>query len=187
MLVLVALVALAIVSLVYASPFLQAAVSLIAMLAGLAAVIRGFIDRGLRQAFAIGFAVAMLGYLFVVLNGQKSVQGLSKNVEMDMDEGRLPTSLVLRYIYTGINTSGNYDFVTGELIPDSEMGNIKPTGPYGAMQTATGHAVRWEERPPSTNFMPTGHLWWSLLFGYIGGHFGRFVYIRRIREQPAQE
>jgi len=31
-------------------------------------------------------------------------------------------------------------------------------------------------------FTATGHCWWALLLGYLGGHFATFVYLRRSRE-----
>jgi hypothetical protein len=33
--------------------------------------------------------------------------------------------------------------------------------------------------------LPIGHYWFALLFGYLGGHFARFVYVRRMKEQAA--
>lgn len=143
MFVLVAAVALAIVSLVYASSLLQAAVSLIALLVGLAAVILGIIDRGPRRAFAIGFSVAMIGYLVVVLNCQRMAaqQNNPYQFVLETDRPHLPTRLLLDYFYEGINRSGNYDQITDELIPESEKLVPIPGNRNGLMQTAAGHGV----------------------------------------------
>jgi hypothetical protein len=34
-----------------------------------------------------------------------------------------------------------------------------------------------------TFFLPIGHFWFALLLGYLGGHFARFVYLRRLKDQ----
>ena len=187
MFVLVAAVALAIVSLVYASSLLQAAVSLIALLVGLAAVILGIIDCGPRRAFAIGFSVAMIGYLVVVLNCQRMAAQQTNQFVFETNRPHLPTWLLLDYFYEGINRSGNYDVITNELIPESEKLVQVPGTMGGAKQTGAGHGVWYQELPPREIYMATGHLWWALLFGYIGGHFARFIYKRRAAEQPSQQ
>lgn len=200
MFVLVAVVALAIVSLIFASPAWQAIVGLVVMLSAMIALIVSLVDRGPRRAFAIGFAVAMLGYLLVVLNAQsfnveRFVLGSPGSIaELDIYQGRLPTSVVLQSIYAGISRTRHFDQKTGEPIPDSEKGNLYVVGEGfgglggggfggGAVVVPAGQRAAYVEiSPPRENFIVQGHFWWALLFGYIGGHFARFVYFRRNRK-----
>jgi hypothetical protein len=198
---LVAATALAIVSLMYASPVWQAIFSLVAMLLALAAVIASLVDRGPRRAFAIGFAVAMLGYLLALINIQKFMSGRAvENTELDVyAEGRLPTSIALQNFYAGISRTKYFDPTTGERIPESERDNLTVIGEnrfgirgtgggggfgsggmFGGVRVPPGkRAALHEIRPRRENFMPIGHFWWAVLLGYIGGRFGRFVYLRR--------
>lgn len=181
---LVAATALAIVSLVYASQLWQAIVGLIAMLAAMIAVVRSLIDRGPHQAFAIGFAVGMVGYLLIVVNAQKFTS--DPNSEMS-GFGHLPTSLLLQSFYTGINRSGYVDAKTGRLVPTSETTTITSIPGTQALQTGAGRPIYYRDDPPFNNFMPIGHLWCAFIFGYVGGHFARFIYVRRNSEQVAAE
>ena len=103
MFLLVAAVALAIVSLNYATVLWQAIIGLMVMLLAMVALITSLVDRGARRAFWIGFAVAMLGYLLIVINAHKfTLAPTEQNVELDAHQGRLPTSLLLQHFYAGI-------------------------------------------------------------------------------------
>ncbi|HEX2475888.1 MAG TPA: hypothetical protein VHK01_14145, partial [Lacipirellulaceae bacterium] len=62
LLFLVATVAVAIVSLCYANAGWEAAVYCLTLVVFFAMVIVAFIDRGSRQAFAVGMAIVMAGY-----------------------------------------------------------------------------------------------------------------------------
>lgn len=182
MFLLIAAVAMAIVSLIYATVLWQAIIGLIVMLLAMVALITSLVDRGARRAFWVGFAVAMLGYLLIVINAHKfTLAPTEQNVELDAYQGRLPTSLLLQHFYAGINRSGYYDLNSEKRISDAESANLStiPGSPYGGMQTSTGRPVSYQERPPRENFMAIGHFWWALLFAYIGGRFARFVYLRR--------
>jgi hypothetical protein len=206
MFLLVAATALAIVSLLTASFLWQSIIGLAAMLAAMIAMIVTFVDCGPRRAFAIGFAVAMLGYLFVVLNAREIMPANrfgsdNRNVEFGVYEygARLPTSVALQYIYAGISRTKYFDAKTGERIPESESAKLSLVGEwfggvgggglggggFGGMQMNVPAGQRpafYETRPRAENFMVLGHFWWALLFGYVGGHFARFVYLRRDRE-----
>ena len=35
------------------------------------------------------------------------------------------------------------------------------------------------EVPDRTSFTAAGHILWTLLLGYVGGHFARLIYARR--------
>ena len=75
MFVLVAATALAIVSLIYAAPIWQTIIGFVAILSAMVALIVGLVDHGRRRAFAVGFSVAMLGYLLIVAAGQQNYAG----------------------------------------------------------------------------------------------------------------
>ncbi|MFO0792032.1 MAG: hypothetical protein U0805_21430 [Pirellulales bacterium] len=198
--VLVAAAAFAIVSLVCASPAWQAIVSLIALLTAIAAVITSLIDRGPARAFAIGYAIAMLGYLLGVVNMHKlATTATNANIEFDLHQGRLPTSLLLRSLWYGCARENYFDATTGKPIPKSEAANLMVIaqwngggfvggggGIYGGAPSvpAGKRAALSDTRPAPESFMAVGHLWWAILFGYVGGHFGRFVYLRRIKDEP---
>ena len=199
MFVLVAAVALAIVSLIFASPQWQAIIGFVALLSAMIALVESFVDLGSRRAFAIGFAVAMIVYAFVVMKAHDLMPvdqfGGNRNVEFDayQYEGGLPTSISLRYIYAGISRTKHFDAKTGQRIPESESGNLFVVGQstfggggFGSavpVNVPPGQRAAYVEvNPPAANFMVLGHFWWALLFGYIGGHFARFVYLRRDRE-----
>jgi hypothetical protein len=36
------------------------------------------------------------------------------------------------------------------------------------------------------DFASVGHFWWALFLGCLGGHFARFVYLRRVKEQKTE-
>jgi hypothetical protein len=194
LMLLVVAVAVAIVSLAYASELWLVIVVGGTMLAFFAALILSAVDRGPRQAFAIGFALTMVGYWSIVLMSTKSVPNPSLgnvNGEFDQWEGRLPTTWLLRYIHMGVDRSGYYDFAKGVEVPDYDPAkdpNRNGGGGFGALGGGLGGRsnISYRELPPREYFMPTGHCWWGLLLGYLGGLFAAFVYARRIREQAAR-
>jgi hypothetical protein len=179
MFALVAASALAMVSLVYASPRWQAFVMLMAMVAAMIAIIGSLVDRGPSRAFAIGFAVGMLGYMLIVMNAQK----FTNKQGGEMSGGSLPTSRLLESFYAGIDRSGYLDAKTNERVPATETTTLTGSSPYGgALQTSTGRQVYYQSDPQYDSFMPIGHLWWAFLFGYVGGHFAQYIDKRRARE-----
>jgi hypothetical protein len=212
LLVFVALVALAIVSLMYASPVWHMIIGVTVVLSAMIALITGLVDRGPRRAFPIGFAVGVLGYLFVLVGAPTFTRGpfspppgTTPNSELGVYDGSLPTSKLLGYLYAGIKRTKYFDAKTGELIPPSERDNLAEIGEdrFGDEGTGSvmspsgmfaGATVQWpagkrpatyQVRPHQEHFMAIGQFWWALLFGYIGGHFAQFIYKRRAAEQPA--
>jgi hypothetical protein len=212
MFVLVAAVAVAIVSMIYAASLWKAIIGLAVVLSALIALIVGLVDSGPRRAFAIGFAIATLGYLLVVINAPTFTRGPdsqlgsvgigNQNAELDAYSGRLPTSMLLGYLYAGIRRTYYFDAKTGQRIPEAESESLTVIyddafGPEGEntfggggmfggapIQASPGKRAAFSQtRPLGENFMATGHFWWALLFGYAGGQFGRFVYSRRNRER----
>jgi hypothetical protein len=195
LMMLVAAVAVAIVSLKYASDAWLAIVAAVAMLAFFAAVIVAAVDRGPRQAFAIGFALTVAVYALVVMNGEKEFpNGRSRNIEFDQWDGKLPTTRLLRYMHIAVDHGGYYDRATGQEIPDYDpatdpnrntAGGGFGGGGLGGGGFGAGPRVAFRELPPRESFMPVGHLWLGLLLGYLGGLFAVYVYSRRMREQKS--
>jgi hypothetical protein len=203
MFVLVAATAVAIVSLLFASPVWQTIVGFLALLSAIVAVIVSLIDHGQRRAFAVGFSVAMLGYLLIVVAGQKLALTRTENSMLPPDQAYLPTSLLLQSFFDGTSRTTYYDAQTHQLIPASESQNLfMVSGGYGtggfgggggggfggaAIQPPAGQrAACYDVYPSRENFMAEGHIWLALLFGYIGGHFACLVYRRRDREFKKQ-
>jgi hypothetical protein len=168
---LVACCALALVSLKYASETWVAAVAALAMLAFFVAIVTALVDRGPRQAFAIGFAVIVVTYGWIVLHTPLSYSGPNAppTLEFDQWSGRLPTTRLLRYVHQAVDRSQWIDR-NGNVIANYNPASHDPSAPGAG-------SIR--EIPPREQFMPIGHMWWGLLFGYIGGRFGQFVYARR--------
>ncbi len=182
LLVLVAFVALAIVSLKYASDVWLAIVLAVTMLAFFVALIVAAVDRGPRQAFAIGFALTMAGYWLIVMTGTKTVANVgSMNIEFDHMQGRLPTTRLLRYMHAAVEHGGYYDYSTGKEVPNYDPAERANTG--GGFGGAT--SIGYREVPGREVFMPVGHCWWGLLLGYLGGLFAGFVYRRRMTERKS--
>jgi hypothetical protein len=160
-LTLFALVAMAIASLLYASAAFRVLVSLLTMLAYIGAVIAVIVDRGPRQAFAIGLAISMTIYAVLIIHAR--VAGHQNyNAELYADEvrvikGSLPTTSILQKVLSAIV----------EWKDDSRVRNRADE----------------PEFPNSREIMRIGHCWWALLLGYVGGRFAAFLYTRRIREQ----
>jgi hypothetical protein len=165
LLMLVAIVALAVVSLKYASVTWQGIVLSLTLLAFVAAAIAAFVDRGSRQAFALGMAVTMIIYAALVPTATLGSQ--------------LPTSHVLNMIRGGVLKRVYVDRQTGEALPNYDPNNVAilPGG-----NTSPFVRPRQVTMPPSAQFKIIGHSWWALLLGYVGGRFARFVYVRRTGE-----
>jgi hypothetical protein len=188
-LVLVALVALAIASLKFSNETFLALVAAVTMSALIAALIIAVVDRGPRQAFAIGVALTMIAYGLILVTGQRtsgnSGNVYSRNIEFDHMAGRLPTTRLLRYVHKAVQRSEWIDPNTKKVIPNYDPNNpgIPRMGGGGFFP---GGGAWHREIPPREIFMPIGHCWWALILGYCGGLFGQFVYARRMREGERQ-
>jgi hypothetical protein len=181
MLVAVALVALAIVSLTYASLWWRLGVVSLLMVVFTAAAIEAFVDRGARQAFAIGMLVTLIIYAGLIAYGRRDTD---QGVEGDFSlYGQLPTSRLLRLVHQGIATQRYVNARTGEELPDFDPQTDR-AAQGGRRFSAPGRIVATRvDTPTPGEFMKIGHCWWALLFGYIGGRFGRFVDKRRTTEE----
>jgi hypothetical protein len=155
-LVSVAVVALAIVSLRYASARWEAIILSFTAIVFFAMVIVALVGRGARQAFAIGMAVVMAGYLAVKLLEPRPT---SRHVG-------LPTTYLLVRLQS---LSGDIRYF------DNPAAGV-------AARTGLGVPTVYASTVPLLeNFLRVGHCWWALLLGYVGGVFGRQVYSQRIK------
>jgi len=180
----------------YANGWWLGAVGLVVMLAFMAQAITALVDRGPRQAFALGFVACLASYLSIFW----------METEIHPYQARFPTSRLLRTAFESVRERLYIDESTGDEVTQSNLPPLAsidedtswtivpaPGQGGGMWQQPTprryGGTVgvnfrRIGDRPPREQFMPLGHLLWALAFGYIGGHFGRYVYSRRMREQP---
>jgi hypothetical protein len=163
----VALCATAIVSLRYASPEWRTIVLSIMLIVFCAAAIIALVERGPRQAFAIGCAVSMLVYGITLLVMWRS--------ESNPSTAQLVTTYTLAPLYRSIAEIRFLDFATGQYVNESE---------YQKAQRSTGSArITLNEMPRRETFMMIGHGWWAILLGLCGGWFARLIYLRRERAE----
>jgi hypothetical protein len=158
----VLIVAMAIVSLLYASPVWHIVMGLLVLLVYTGAIIGAIVDRGPRQALAIGMVVAMTVYaatlIYACLGSDFNTEFMSGDARV-----RLPTTRLLRSLY-------------GAIVVREEI-ELPPVEP-GALGTRAGTI----ERPLGSSLMLVGHCWWSLLLGYAGGRFALYLYLRRTND-----
>jgi predicted PurR-regulated permease PerM len=191
MLLLVALFAMAVVSLVYANDFWVSVITGILMVAFIAALIVAFVDRGFPQAFAIGFVLAVFAYAFALLSGFSSLSSGNvasnvRNVEFT-HEGRLPTTRSLRFLHQAV-TRHTYTDSWGKPLPNFDPAKASKTaamggGGGGFFPGLGSNRYIIHESPSRETFMPIGHSWWALLIGSLGGAFAVYVYRRRLRNE----
>lgn len=113
--------------------------------------------------------------------------GVSNNYELRASRGRLPTTLLLRYVLLAVDHSAYVDQSTGEDVAAGDAANPSSPPTMFAGPTINGRPVQYVQRPDERVFTPIGHYWWALLLGYCGGHFARAVYLRRVKEQASAE
>jgi hypothetical protein len=183
--VLVALVALATVSLKYASEQWLALIAAITMVVCFAALIVAVVDRGSRQAFAIGFSLVAVGYTALLIGS------LQKDAEYNFSSGRMPTTLLLRNMYFSLRTPKWTDPNTLEPMSNDEAlaqrsllgansGGRRGSSLLGANPGGPrGNGPYLVNYPKESAFMPLGQCWWTLALAYVGGRFARHVYVRR--------
>jgi hypothetical protein len=185
LLLVVAFVALAIASLKYASEWWRVIVTGITILAFVAAAISAVVDRGSRQAFAVGMLIAMAIYAVLLLNGRDFTSrpgNGNSNVEFTArftqtnSIGNLPTTFLLSRLYAKIRQREWYDRDSGEIFGDDPRRNNPPSTGMAPGQ------VRIRDLPPRDLFIVIGHCLWAIFLGFVGGRFARFLYTRRCRE-----
>jgi hypothetical protein len=179
----VALVALATASLKYANDTWISIVAAIMMLSFFVALIIAVVDRGPRQAFAIGFVLVAAAYGYLVVSATHSES--NRVIEFYGSSGRLPTTRLLNLIYQSVNTSDYYDNATGQPLPgfdpatESDRLRLSIQMPGGGMVPG----VSFRQIPEMDSFMRVGHCWWALILGCAGGYFAQVVYRRRLRDE----
>jgi hypothetical protein len=196
-LLLVAAVVVGLCALIFGNGMWLAAVAAFTMLAIMTQLIVALADRGHRQAFALGFVACAVTYLSIFF----------VETEIHPYQGRFPTTRLLRIFFESVRERLYVDESSGDrvlhsdippaarIIEDNSWTIISPPSqggsviaemnsrPRGMSGSAGVVFRRIGDFPDRRQFMPTGHLLWALLFGYIGGHFGRRVYRRRVLEQ----
>ena len=180
LLVLVALIGVGCAALKSASSTWWTALSALALLAVMGFALVAALDRGARQAFALGFVICVSVYA-VLLATQASIggSGTSTSQEFDHYSGYLPTTRLLGPLFEAIASSSYHDKQTGEVIPNYDPSQAASGGLGGGGFGGMGSGVSAAETPERHSFMRIGHLLWSLLLGYVGGHVGRAIYLRR--------
>jgi hypothetical protein len=192
----VAVVAIACATLCYANAYWLMLVSFVALLGVIATGVNAFVDRGPRQAAAIGALVAITIYATLIYTRQlQTDRNPSFNPEFDPYSGALPTTLVLRPIFEAISEQQYLDNATGKRVSASklptdatiedpnEVFRRQQTGRSGSSAAATHK--RLGEFPSRDHFMPVAHYLWALLFAYAAAKLARYVYARRLREEAA--
>lgn len=167
------------------------------MIVGAIAIILAAILRGRTQAFAIGFAAVLACYLLGVQNTRPpyivSTLGTTRFVD---SQGRLPTSILLANLWWRMRTPYYFD---GENRPiEPYDGTLEEVESRRAGRFTAGSAIK----PPSSFGQPggptvynvslfpilqtvlnVGHLLFALAFGYLGGKFAVWVYLRRVSRE----
>ncbi len=171
LLLLLAFVAISCAALKYAVGLWLLGLSSGVLLLFMGAAVLAAVDRGQRQAQAMGFAlcVAIYGILFW---STFSLTNAGQNPELDPYSGSLPTSKALAPLFEAIVKRSYYDMNTGKEIAPPAPPNFISRG-----------YVR--EKPDRGQFMATGHLLWMLLLGYLGSRVSLLAYARRLRSEES--
>ncbi len=181
LLILVAFIALGCAALKYANDVWCTVLAASVLLLVMAAAIAALVDRGRRQAMAIGFTVcaAIYGVAFwsAPLNN-----GLQSR-ELDPYTGRLPTTGLLKPLYESMVRRTWYDFHTGQELPNFDPQKPQTTpgaggGPYFASNIGSPN-IGSQEFPDRGQFMTVGHWLWVMLVSYCGARFAEWLYRRR--------
>jgi hypothetical protein len=172
-------------SLKLANEYWLAAISLFTLLTFIALAVIAIVDRDRRQAWALGFVIGAGIYLALVFSmrvtGDNTGIVRTYNAELNPDEGWLPTTLAVRPIYDALHDHWYID-PSGTRIRQSDVPPAFQGGSRNSPSSGYGYAG---EFPNRKHFMLIVHCLWALLFGYAGGHYARWVYYRRLREQNA--
>jgi hypothetical protein len=158
LLLLLGFIALACAALKYANDWWETAISAVALLLLMVSVVVALVDRGRRQAVAIGFAAFM---------GLYGLMGWIR-------QGDLPTGMPLSFVYRWVVNETWIDLTTGQVVP-----NYAPTA-----ASNFGAAVGLSQTPDRGTYMEIGHLLWGLLLGYVGSRLAAWVFSRREAMQP---
>ncbi len=201
LLAIVAFIALAFAALLNANSVWVTVLVSLSMLVGAGMLVIACVERGVRQAFALGFVALMSVYLLGVLytasprNANQLMPG--PVIGKFTYDNTLPTTYVLAELwlrvqapyYATVESSGvgvpfeRYDGPIADVGSQGFAGfaNIKPpkrTPPGGA-----GYALGIY--PLLSTFLTTGHFLFAFFFAYLGGKFAVRVYHRRVARDGA--
>ena len=193
LLVVVVLLAAAWAALKFASPLLAGVVTAVALLVCGVMAVYAFVERGRRQAFAIGFTVIAAGFTYV----QNAYDDGSRY-------GVMPTEQLLTLLHRQMATKWMYDLSTGERVrrmqpSDASPGSsydgdsalpaptfMTPTSPISPVTLPFGNppgTLAAGAYPSIMDFIAVGNSLWTLLLAYLGGKFAVWVYARRIERE----
>lgn len=169
LLIVIAFAALGLAALTTGGIVLAATVSLAVVVTMCLAII-AFVGRASRQAFAIGFLIPVVTYAAIVLAVGKS--------ELDPNFALLPTSKLLRLIYSAIAKQTWIDGFTGKVIVGYDPTKVSSL-PNGFGYTSPTRLVESLEHGA---FMTIGHLLIAMTLGYAGAKFAVLVHRRESKD-----
>lgn len=176
-----AFVAVACVSLKYASPLWWTILSAATLLLFMAVTVLAFTGSAEQRTKAIGFSVC-----FIIYGG---LLYLSPSDELRTDKGILPTTKIMRPVVGGVVKRRYIDLSTGKVIPDYvekpgepivwvpreyEPGDVILGGGGNPPPATMGTHVF----PEPKQVMTIAHLLWAVLFGILGSMLAGIVYAR---------
>lgn len=183
LLLLIGFVALACVALKYAGSIWTLALSAIALLLFMGAAVVAVVDRGRRQAAAIGLALCLAIYGIVFWSSPRD-DNPRQSRELDPYDAQLPTSKALYPLFT-VMVHGTYRDSAGNEIKDYDPSqNAGGMGSGGMFSSGgMGGGAYYHEVPERTQFMAVGHLLWALLLGCLGSRLAVWSYDRRAKAE----
>lgn len=165
LLIVVTIIAIGCAALTFASDGWRIAVDTITFFIVMTAGVVAIVGTDARRVFAIGFLVFGCGYFGVLW-----LQNTWHDIPTEFDaRARLPSSKLLLTWYNAIAVPTE---------SDDPMALFGAGGGFAPAMPATRTVIS----PPIDTFMHIGHTLVMLMLGYLGGHFARFVYLRRMRE-----
>lgn len=141
----------------------------LAMAVTMGLAIIALVNRGSRQAFAIGFLTPVVMYAGALLAAGRN--------EFDPDTRQLPTSMLLRPIFEVMSKKTVIDAVTGEVVPGANPTDVS------RVAMTYGSSLRILE---SRSFMSLGHLLIAMILGYAGAKFAVIVHRRESKDNESR-
>jgi len=163
------------VALKFANSFWWCLIGFIALMLFLTALVIAVIDRGARQATAIGFIICCSCYGVMLKHPPNRIAIVADNPELDPNRADLPTSRILRLIYGTITSRRAAD--DSENSGHGLGGGFSGTDEDRRELGIPSHYL--EDVPQGRDFMLVGHLIWALALGAAGSRLARFLYCRR--------
>jgi hypothetical protein len=170
MFALVALAAVASLSLKLANDLWLTLVMTFAMMAVFAAIVIAAFDRGHRQAFAVAFALIAFGYHYIVITSSSATGQIPR--EYEGVSARLPSSQLLYLVWSKFQKTLWFDPMTNESFGSYDPNSPPPANPPGQM------SMQLRSFPSEVHYMQIGHLWFALLLGLVGGFIAQVFYLR---------